>query len=30
MHNFESEPTVKEYPYDFTDVVKRSRESQSE
>jgi cytochrome c oxidase subunit 1 len=25
MHNFESEPTVKDYPYDFTDVVKSHR-----
>jgi len=24
-HNFESEPTVKDYPYDFTDVVKSRR-----
>jgi cytochrome c oxidase subunit 1 len=27
-HNFESEPSVKSYPYDFTDVVERSRQSQ--
>jgi cytochrome c oxidase subunit 1 len=29
MHNFESEPSVKSYPYDFSDVVKKSRQSQS-
>ena len=26
-HNFEREPSVKSYPYDFTDVVERSRQS---
>jgi len=26
MHNFESEPSVKSYPYDFTDVVERARQ----
>ena len=27
MHNFETEPVVKEYPYDFTDIVKNARKS---
>ena len=26
-HNFETEPVVKEYPYDFTDIVKNARKS---
>jgi cytochrome c oxidase subunit 1 len=27
-HNFETEPSIKPYPYDFTDVVKSSRKSE--
>ncbi len=26
-HNFEDEPEIKDYPYDFTEVVERSRKS---
>ena len=27
LHNFISEPQVKDYPYDFSDVIKRAAKS---
>jgi hypothetical protein len=28
VHNFEGPPSIKEYPYDFSDIVKASSEKE--